>query len=380
MIYLDNAATTPLSQKALETLLSVSQEVFGNPSSIHSFGRKANQILRQARQDIAQVLKVHPDNLIFTSGGSEADNLAIKGYALANQDKGKHLITTAIEHHAVLHTMEYLEKRFGFEVTYLQPIDQKITAQQVKEALRPDTILVSVMYANNETGHLLPIQEIGDLLRDHQAVFHVDAVQVLGKLPVFPAELGIDFLAASAHKFHGPKGVGFLYSKEAKMDSLIHGGKQEGQHRAGTENLAAIAAMAAALEEEFSQAEQHAHYIQTLKEQFLTEIADLDYYLNQDHGALPHILNMGFPGHLNEQILMRLDLAGIAISSGSACTAGVVQKSHVLEALYGKDSARLSEAIRISFSELNTPEEITKLSQTIKEIIGGAPTWHSNHQ
>ena len=226
MIYLDNAATTPLSQKALETLLSVSQEVFGNPSSIHSFGRKANQILRQARQDIAQVLKVHPDNLIFTSGGSEADNLAIKGYALANQDKGKHLITTAIEHHAVLHTMEYLEKRFGFEVTYLQPIDQKISAQQVKEALRPDTILVSVMYANNETGHLLPIQEIGDLLRDHQAVFHVDAVQVLGKLPVFPAELGIDFLAASAHKFHGPKGVGFLYSKEAKMDSLIHGGKQ----------------------------------------------------------------------------------------------------------------------------------------------------------
>ena len=380
MIYLDNAATTPLSQKALETLLSVSQEVFGNPSSIHSFGRKANQILRQARQDIAQVLKVHPDNLIFTSGGSEADNLAIKGYALANQNKGKHLITTAIEHHAVLHTMEYLEKRFGFEVTYLQPIDQKITAQQVKEALRPDTILVSVMYANNETGHLLPIQEIGDLLRDHQAVFHVDAVQVLGKLPVFPAELGIDFLAASAHKFHGPKGVGFLYSKEAKMDSLIHGGKQEGQHRAGTENLAAIAAMAAALKEEFSQAEQHAHYIQTLKEQFLTEIADLDFYLNQDQGALPHILNMGFPGHLNEQILMRLDLAGIAISSGSACTAGVVQKSHVLEALYGKDSTRLSEAIRISFSELNTPEEITKLSQTIKEIIGGAPTWHSNHQ
>ena len=158
MIYLDNAATTPLSKKALETLLSVSQEVFGNPSSIHSFGRKANQILRQARQDIAQVLKVQPDQLIFTSGGSEADNLAIKGYALANQHRGKHLITTAIEHHAVLHTMDYLEKRFGFEVTYLQPSNQQITAEQVKAALRPDTILVSVMYANNETGHLLPIQ------------------------------------------------------------------------------------------------------------------------------------------------------------------------------------------------------------------------------
>ena len=380
MIYLDNAATTPLSQKALETLLSVSQEVFGNPSSIHAFGRRANQFLRQARQDIAQVLKVHPDHLIFTSGGSEADNLAIKGYALANQDKGKHLITTAIEHHAVLHTMEYLEKRFGFEVTYLQPIDQKITAQQVKEALRPDTILVSVMYANNETGHLLPIQEIGDLLRDHQAVFHVDAVQVLGKFPVFPEELGIDLLAASAHKFHGPKGVGFLYSKEAKLDSLIHGGKQERQHRAGTENLAAIAAMATALKEEYSKAQEDWRTIQRLKEQFLSEIADLDFYLNQDQTALPHILNLGFPGHLNEQILMRLDLAGIAVSSGSACTAGVVQKSHVLEAFYGSDSTRLSESIRISFSAQNKAEEITKLSQTIKEIIGGAPTWHSNHQ
>ena len=276
--------------------------------------------------------------------------------------------------------MDYLEKRFGFEVTYLQPIDQKITAQQVKEALRPDTILVSVMYANNETGHLLPIQEIGDLLKDHQAVFHVDAVQVLGKLPVFPEELGIDLLAASAHKFHGPKGVGFLYCKEAKLDSLIHGGKQERQHRAGTENLAAIAAMAAALKEEYAQAAEHADYIQTLKEQFLTEIADLDFYLNQDQGALPHILNLGFPGHLNEQILMRLDLAGIAVSSGSACTAGIVQKSHVLEAFYGRDSSRLSESIRISFSAQNTAEEITKLSQTIKEIIGGAPTWHSNHQ
>jgi cysteine desulfurase len=380
LIYLDNAATTPLSKKALETLLSVSQEVFGNPSSIHSFGRKANQILRQARQDIAQVLKVQPDQLIFTSGGSEADNLAIKGYALANQHRGKHLITTAIEHHAVLHTMDYLEKRFGFEVTYLQPSNQQITAEQVKAALRPDTILVSVMYANNETGHLLPIQEIGDLLKDHQAVFHVDAVQVLGKLPVFPEELGIDLLAASAHKFHGPKGVGFLYCKEAKLDSLIHGGKQERQHRAGTENLAAIAAMAAALKEEYAQAAEHADYIQTLKEQFLTEIADLDFYLNQDQGALPHILNLGFPGHLNEQILMRLDLAGIAVSSGSACTAGIVQKSHVLEAFYGRDSSRLSESIRISFSAQNTAEEITKLSQTIKEIIGGAPTWHSNHQ
>ena len=380
MIYLDNAATTSLSPQALETLTSISQEVFGNPSSIHTFGRKANQILRQARQDIAHALQVNADKLVFTSGGSEADNLAIKGYALANQNKGKHLITTAIEHHAVLHTMEYLEQRFGFEVTYLQPIHQQITVEQVKEALRPDTILVSIMYANNETGHLLPIQEIGELLRDHQAVFHVDAVQVVGKLPLFPEDLGIDFLAASAHKFHGPKGIGFLYCKRNNIDSLIHGGKQERQHRAGTENLPAIAAMARAFIDEFQHAEKNMAHVQKLRNQFLNEIADLDYYLNQDEKPLPYIINIGFPGHLNEQLLMKLDLAGIAVSSGSACTAGVIQNSHVLEAFYGKDSNRLTESIRISFSEENTPEEITKLSQTIKEIIGGAPTWHSNHK
>ncbi|MGT2811472.1 cysteine desulfurase family protein [Streptococcus minor] len=380
MIYLDNAATTSLSTKALETLVSVSQEVYGNPSSIHTFGRKANQILRQARQDIAHSLRVKSDQIIFTSGGSEADNLAIKGYALAHQNKGKHLITTAIEHHAVLHTMEYLEERFGFEVTYLQPVNQQITAQQVKEALQPDTILVSIMYANNETGQLLPIQEIGELLQSHQVAFHVDAVQAVGKVPLFPEELGIDFLAASAHKFHGPKGVGFLYSKHAKLDSLINGGKQENQHRAGTENLPAIAAMARALTDQIKQYQRNLDYIRQLREQFLTEIATIDHYINQSEHTLPHILNIGFPGYLNEQLLMRLDLAGIAVSSGSACTAGVIQNSHVLEALYGTDSQRLKESIRISFSEENTAEEIHTLSQTIKEIIGGAPTWHSNHK
>ena len=372
MIYLDNAATTSLSKKALETFVSVSQEVYGNPSSIHTFGRRANQVLRQARQDIALSLQVQAEQIIFTSGGSEADNLAIKGYALANQEKGKHLITTAIEHHAVLHTMEYLEKRYGFEVTYLQPANGQITVEQVKEALRPDTILVSVMYANNETGHLLPIQDIGNLLKDHQAVFHVDAVQAIGKLPIFPEELGIDFLAASAHKFHGPKGIGFLYCKQAGFDSLIHGGKQENQHRAGTENLPAIAAMATALTEQLKGAQENLDTIRQLRGQFLQNMTDVNFYLNQDENALPYIINIGFPGHLNEQLLMRLDLAGIAVSSGSACTAGVIQNSHVIAALYGTDSPRLKESIRISLSEENTAEEIDKLSQTIKEIIGGA--------
>lgn len=380
MIYLDNAATTALSDQALETLISLSKEIYGNPSSIHGFGRKANQYLRQARQEIAESLQVPSDSIIFTSGGSEADNLAIKGYALANQSRGKHLITTAIEHHAVLHTMQYLEKQFGFEVTYLQPIDQKITAQQVKEALRPDTILVSIMYANNETGHLLPIQEIGDLLKNHPAAFHVDAVQAIGKIPINPDEMGIDFLAAAGHKFHGPKGVGFLYSRFPKFDSLIHGGKQESQHRAGTENLPAIVAMATALKEQLAKTQENWDWVSKLKEQFHQEMQGFDYYLNQDETAMPYILNIGFPGQLNEQLLMRLDLAGIAVSSGSACTAGVIQNSHVLEAFYGSDSKRLKESIRISLSDQNQPQDISKLTQTLKEIIGGAPTWHLNNK
>ncbi|MCQ8265499.1 cysteine desulfurase [Streptococcus suis] len=373
MIYLDNAATTALSPTALETLMTVSKDTFGNPSSIHGVGRKANQILRQARQDIASHLQIQPDQLIFTSGGSEANNLALQGYALANQDKGKHLITTAIEHHSVLDTMGYLEQRFGFEVTYLQPQNQVITAQQVQDALRPDTILVSMMYANNETGALLPIYETGKILQNHQALFHVDAVQVMGKLAITPELLGIDFLSASAHKFHGPKGIGFLYSRIAKFDSLIHGGKQENHHRAGTENLASIAAMAVALKEQENQQTQSYQTIMELKNNFLSRIDGLTYYLNQTNQQLPHIINIGFPGQLNEQLLMRLDLSGIAVSSGSACTAGVVQTSHVLEAMYGKDSPRLRESIRISLSDTTPQQDLVTLADTLKRLLE-APT------
>lgn len=380
MIYLDNAATTSLSSEALETLVSVSQNIFGNPSSIHTFGRKANQILREARQSVSQILQVPSDKIIFTSGGSEANNLAIKGYALAHQHQGKHLITTAIEHHSVLHTMEYLEKRFGFEVSYLKPVNHAITAQQVYEALRPDTLLVSVMYANNETGDVLPIQEIGNVLKSHSAVFHVDAVQAIGKIPVYPEESGIDFLTASAHKFHGPKGVGFLYSKSAAIDSLIHGGKQENQHRAGTENTPAIAAMATALVHQSTQSEKHFQTVSKLKKLFLQELDGVDFYLNQREDALPYVLNIGFKHQLNEQMLVQLDLAGIAVSSGSACTAGVVQDSHVLASYYAKEPSRLRESIRISFSEENTPDEIKIAAQTIKKIIGGSKQWHSNQK
>ncbi|MBF0818846.1 cysteine desulfurase family protein [Streptococcus acidominimus] len=371
MIYLDHAATTSLSDAALQTFMTISKEYYGNPSSIHWAGRKANAILRQARADIAQTLATKPESIIFTSGGSEADTLAIQGYALANQHKGKHLITTAIEHHAVLHTMEYLEQRLGFEVTYIKPINQAISAQQIKEALRPDTILVSVMYANNETGLLLPISEIGEILTNHQAVFHVDAVQAIGKIPISPEQLGIDFLSAAAHKFHGPKGVGFLYSRLPNFDALIHGGRQEEQHRAGTENLAGIAAMATALKEQTAQLDQHFQTVLSLKTYLLDQLAASNYYLNETEPSLPHIVNIGFPNQLNEQLLMRLDLAGIAVSSGSACTAGVIQNSHVLEALYGGNSRRLKESIRISFSHETTKEEIDFLVQQLHAIIGG---------
>ncbi|MGT2950168.1 cysteine desulfurase [Streptococcus cuniculi] len=371
MIYLDHAATTSLSDAALQTFIDISKEYYGNPSSIHWAGRKANSILRQARLDIAQIFDTKPEHIIFTSGGSEADTLAIQGYALANQHKGKHLITTAIEHHAVLHTMEYLEKRFGFDVTYIEPVNHTISAQQIKEALRPDTILVSVMYANNETGLLLPIREIGEILADHQAVFHVDAVQAVGKIAISPQQLGIDFLSAAAHKFHGPKGVGFLYSRIPNFDSLIHGGRQEDQHRAGTENLAGIAAMATALKEQTEQLGQHYQTVTDLKAYLLDKLSPSNYYLNETGPSLPYVVNIGFPHQLNEQLLMRLDLAGIAVSSGSACTAGVIQTSHVLEALYGQDSHRLKESIRISFSHETTKEELDFLVQQLHQIIGG---------
>lgn len=372
MIYLDNAATTTLSPAALEEWVRVSKNIMGNPSSIHHFGRAAQQILRQSRQTIAELLDVPTDTIIFTSGGSEADSQAIIGYALAHQDKGKHLITTAVEHHAVLHSMAYLEERFGFEVTYLQPDpDGQFSLASLTAALRDDTILVSMMAANNETGQLLPIETIGHYLKDHPAVFHVDAVQLIGKQPLYPEKWGIDLLSASAHKFHGPKGVGFLYSRIPRFDNLIHGGQQESKHRAGTENVAGIAAMATALKEQLTNWQAHHDHITALSQQLLMGLKEIPHYLNQVEPSLPHVLNIGFPNHLNEQLLMRLDLAGIAVSSGSACTAGIVQKSHVLKALYGENSPRLTESIRVSLSSDTTASDIAAFLDTLHHLLLG---------
>lgn len=370
MIYFDNAATTPLSPSVITVMTETMTDVFGNPSSIHSYGRQASKTLRESRQTIANLLDVNARHIIFTSGGTESNNTAIKGYALANQNKGKHIITTAIEHHSVLHTMAYLEDRFGFEVTYLPCQNGTIDLADVKKALRDDTILVSMMYANNETGDVLPIQEIGNLLRDHQAVFHVDAVQAIGKFEIFPKQLGVDFLSASAHKFHGPKGVGFLYSRGMIMDSLLHGGEQEHKRRASTENLPGIVGMAQALKDALTNCLSATNHITSLRDHLLEQLEGLSYYLNQGPNSLPQVINIGFPGYQNGVLLTQLDLAGFAVSTGSACTAGTVEPSHVLAAYYGKESHRLSESIRISLSDQNTFEEATQLAQTLRKILG----------
>ena len=370
MIYFDNAATTPLSPGVIKVMTETMESSFGNPSSLHSHGRQAKKILRDARECVASCLKTSSQQITFTSGGTESNNTVIKGYCLKHRQKGKHIITTAIEHHAVLEPIEYLVQEYGFEVTIIQPVDQKIRPEDIRAALRPDTILVSTMYANNETGDLLPIKAISDLLKDHPAAFHVDAVQAVGKLAVAPEELGVDFLTASAHKFHGPKGVGLLYAKKPDFFNLLHGGDQEDKRRASTENLISIAGMAQALKEATDQLDANYQYIQRLSERILTGLEDLDFYLNSTGSKLPHVLNIGFPGISNDILLLRLDMAGISVSTGSACTAGTVQPSHVLAAYYGEDSVRLKESIRISLSEFNTTAEVDTYITTIHKILG----------
>nr|WP_314945604.1 cysteine desulfurase family protein [Streptococcus infantis] len=371
MIYLDNAATTPMSSAAISAMTQVMQETYGNPSSIHGHGRQAGKLLREARQELAGILGTKPQHIFFTSGGTESNNTAIIGYCLRHQNRGKHIITTAIEHHAVLEPIEYLVENFGFEVTILKPDNQEITADQVKNALREDTILVSTMYVNNETGTLLPIAEIGQILKVHSAAYHVDAVQAVGKLEILPEELGIDFLSASAHKFHGPKGIGFLYAASTDFDPYLHGGDQEQKKRAGTENLPAIIGMVAALKDDIDHLEANFNKVQKLQKVFLSEMAGSTYYLNQGKEQLPYVLNIGFPGQRNDLLLLRLDLEGISISTGSACTAGVVQVSHVLQAFYGEESPRLHESVRVSISPQNTEQEMITLAKTLKNIIGG---------
>ncbi len=373
-IYLDHAATSPMHPEVIATMTEVMAETFGNPSSIHSFGRQAAGQLERAREIIGKSLGVKYNEIIFNSGGTEGDNTVILETAFGRQQEGRHLITTQIEHPAVINTMKYLETQ-GFEVTYL-PVDRKgnISLADFDAALRPDTILVSIMYGNNEIGNLMPIKEIGERLQEHPAYFHTDAVQAYGNQWIRPHELGVDFLSISAHKINGPKGVGFLFkSDQVKLQPLLRGGEQEEKRRAGTENLAGICGMAKAVE---LLTEDEREKRRKLYDQFTQKIlvaldqAGIDYQVNGDlSNKLPHVLNLRFKGIVNDLLLMKLDLQGIAVSTGSACTAGTIDPSHVLEAMYGKNAPEIKESLRVSFGYGNTLEQVGYFTEQLVASI-----------
>lgn len=373
-IYLDNAATTPMHAQVIETMFEAMKEDFGNPSSVHQFGRNAHGKLEEARSQIAQSIKAKETEIFFTSGGTEGDNYAIMQTAFLRKDLGKHLITTAVEHHAVLHTMEFLETQ-GFEVTYLAVDDAgQIDLEELKAALRPDTILVSIMFANNEVGTIYPINEIGNLLSEHQAYFHTDAVQAYGCLDIDVKELNVNLLSVSAHKISGPKGVGFLYMKEeTPLPPQMHGGDQETKKRPGTENVPGIMGFSQAVRLlSTEQKEKNALHYEALRAQLLNALVkeEIEFEVNGDgNQRLPHILNLWIKGVPNDLLLVHLDLMGIAISTGSACTAGNVEPSHVLSAMHGTKNPLIKESIRISFGKQTTSNEIEYFASCLGKIV-----------
>lgn len=371
-IYLDNAATTKLSSEALDSMMPYLTVGYGNPSSIYSIGRESRKAVENARELVAKALSCDTNEIYFTSGGSESDNWAIKGVAFANENKGKHIITTSIEHHAVLHTCKYLEK-YGFEITYL-PVKSNgiIDINDLKKAIRKDTILISIMYANNEIGSIQPIKEIGEIAKENNIYFHTDAVQAIGNIPINLKELNIDLLSLSAHKFHGPKGVGVLYIKKGvNISNMIHGGGQEKNMRAGTENVAGIVGLGKAIELATIDIEKKSKYLITLRERLIKGIMESipDTILNGDPiNRLPGNVNVCFKYIEGESILLMLDMKGICASSGSACTSGSLNPSHVLLAI-GLPHEIAHGSLRLTLSEENTQEEIEYVLETLPPII-----------
>ncbi|MFX3624518.1 MAG: cysteine desulfurase family protein [Ectobacillus sp.] len=372
-IYLDHAATSPAHPEVVQRMLPYMTEIFGNPSSIHFFGRQSRHAIDEARRACAKSIGAQPGEIIFTSGGTEADNLALLGVARANRGRGNHIITTEIEHHAILHTCKVLEKD-GFEVTYL-PVDNsgRICIEDLKRALTDETILVSVMFGNNEVGTVQPIMEIGELLKTHPAYLHTDAVQAYGLVPIDVKELGIDLLSISAHKINGPKGVGFLYAGQTvKFAPLLTGGEQERKRRAGTENVPGIVGLHHAILLAGAEREQKIQQYRSFKDImisiFQSEGIEFEVNGNPTHN-LPHVLNMSFKGMNIESFLVNMDLAGIAVSSGSACTAGSIDPSHVLVAMFGKDSDKIRSSVRFSFGLGNTKEQVEKAAYETVKIV-----------
>jgi cysteine desulfurase len=372
-IYLDHAATTPMHPRVIDKMMEFMKTTFGNPSSIHSFGRDARHQIDIARATLAGSIGAKENELIFTSGGTEADNMALFGVAEAYQQNGRHIITSEVEHHAVLHACKKLEK-MDFEVSYL-PVDEsgRISLADLRAALREDTILVSIMYGNNEVGTLQPITEIGQVLKDHQAKFHTDAVQAYGVEKIDVNESFIDLLSVSAHKINGPKGTGFLFARSnVNLSPRSFGGEQERKRRAGTENMASIAgfheAVLIAREEMAAKRDKFFELKKTLIDKLRELEVEFDINGSLEH-SLPHVLNLSFPGTSVETMLVNLDLAGIAVSSGSACTAGSIEPSHVLVAMFGKQSERITNSIRFSFGFNTTFEEIVTAAEETARVV-----------
>ena len=385
-IYADNAATTKISQTAMQAMISAMENSYGNPSSIHQIGMAANDALQTAREQIARCLGCMPKEIFFTSGGTESDNQAIVSAAMlgAKQNK-RHIISTAFEHHAVLHTLRRLKEQ-GFEIQLLDVgAEGNITAAQVEEAIRPDTCLVTVMFANNEIGSILPIAEIGEVCRAHGVLFHTDAVQAAGHIPVNVREQNIDMLSLSAHKFHGPRGIGALYVKRGiELTSLMEGGGQERGKRPGTENLPAIMGMAAALKEECSLMEENAARVAAMRDRLLQGLFQIPYSIlnGPRDNRLPGNVNFCFEGVSGESLLLLLDSKGICASSGSACASGALDPSHVLLAL-GLSPEIAQGSLRISLDISNTEEEIDYMLEVIPQVVeqlrGMSDDWQKRH-
>ena len=372
MIYADNAATTKMSKTATDTLIYHINETYGNPSSLYGIGQKAREVIEEARSDIAGVIGADPKEILFTSGGSEADNQAIISAARLGERKGKkHIISTAFEHHAVLHTLNRLKDE-GFEITLLDVHkDGIVRADEVKDAIRDDTCLVTVMYANNEIGTIQPIREIGKICREKGVLFHTDAVQAIGHIPVNVEEDNIDLLSSSAHKYHGPKGVGFLYAKKGiKLTNLIEGGAQEKGRRGGTENVPGIAAMAAALKEAAANMDKNAASVSKRRDRLIAGLKEIPHSaINGDEKKrLPGNVNFCFEGIEGESLLLLLDDKGIQASSGSACTSGSLDPSHVLLAI-GRVHDVAHGSLRLSLGEDITDEEVDEIISSVKEVV-----------
>lgn len=382
IIYMDNAATTAVSQEALETMMPFFRENFGNPSTIYSVGRNAKKELEIARERVAKALGASPKEIFFTSCGTESDNWAIKGAAFEGLKKGKnHIITSKIEHHAVLHTVQYLEKK-GFDVTYLDVDSQGlVNPKDVKNAITEKTALVTIMYANNEIGTIEPIEEIGKICKDKGVLFHTDAVQAVGHVPIDVKKQNIDMLSLSAHKFHGPKGIGALYiRKGVRIETFMEGGAQESGKRAGTENTAEIAALGKAIETACTEIEEKNSKLIKKRDKLISELLKIERSRLNGHREkrLPGNVNISFEGIEGESLLLLLDMAGICASSGSACTSGSLDPSHVLLAI-GLPHEIAHGSLRLSLDESNTDEEIdfviAEVSKAVKRLRDMSPLW-----